>query len=277
MDKDTNQLITAIKECLDRDISAYDQAFLWKALNSALSRTGFRRVDDYCSYIKKNSYEAEKLYTSLHITFSQFFRDPLTFAILEQSVIPRIISNKTADHKIRIWSAGCSYGQEPYSIAMLLMDFAENSGIEVPFQIFATDISEEALASARAGVYNESTVQEIKLRQLNKYFTRQGKHYIISPQLKQYISFSNYDLLDVSTANPPESIYGDFDIVFCCNLLIYYRFDSQKYIIKKLRQALSDTGYIVTGEAEKSLLVKSGQLQMLETPSTVFKYNKGRW
>lgn len=276
MDKDINQLITAIKECLGRDISTYDQVFLRKVLDSALRRTGFRRVDDYCSYIKKNSYEAEELYTSLHITFSQFFRNPLIFAILEQSVIPRIISNKAADRKIRIWSAGCSYGQEPYSIAMLLMDFAESSGIEIPFQIFATDISEEALAAARAGVYNESAVQEIKLRQLNKYFTRQGKNYIISPQLKQYISFSNYDLFDLATANPPESIYGDFDIVFCCNLLIYYKFDAQKYIIKKLQQTLSDTGYIVTGETEKILLVKSGQLQRVDIPSTVFKYSKGR-
>jgi chemotaxis protein methyltransferase CheR len=265
-----------MKQTYGRDLSIYDKAFLMKSLERRWIETKVNNVNEYCDYIEKNNSEADVFYKSLHITFSQFFRDSVTFATLEQNVLPSIISCKPEGSEIRIWSAGCSNGQEAYSIAMLISDFAEAMGTKIRFRIFATDISNEALDMARAGVYNQNEVRNVKLKQLNKYFTKQGKNYTSIPKLREFINFSTYNLLDLSTANPPESIYGDFDIVICCNLLIYYKSDLQQVIIKKLQQAMSASGYLITGEAEKNLVENVTKLSWITTPTAVFKNNKRR-
>ncbi|PKM89429.1 MAG: chemotaxis protein CheR [Firmicutes bacterium HGW-Firmicutes-12] len=274
MKNNLSKIIAVMKHTHFRDISIYDQSFLLKAFEKRLIATGVYNADDYFNDLEKNSTEAEAFYSSLHITFSQFFRDSLTFALLEQFILPRLISSKNDGSEIRIWSAGCSSGQEAYSMAMLFSDLAEVSGKELRLRIFATDISQEVLAAGRAGEYDQHAVQNVKMKQLNKYFIKQGESYTIVPKLRQYVNFSTYDLLERSSANPPESIYGDFDIVICSNLLFYYRSDLQQVIINKLQQAMSVLGYLVTGEAEKNLVENITKLQMIATSSTVFENNQ---
>jgi len=271
MNKDLDKIIMVMKQRHDRDISIFDQSFLLKSLERRWIATGVNNTAEYCSCLEENHTEADAFYSSLHITFSQFFRNPLTFALLEQLILPNLISHRPDGREIRIWSAGCSNGQEAYSMGMLLSDLAETSGKEIRFRIFATDILQEALAAGRAGVYDQNAVQNVKLKHLNKYFTMQGETYTIVPQLRQYISFSTYDLLDLSSANPPESIYGDFDIVMCSNLLFYYKSNWQLVIIKRLQQAISAIGYLVTGEAEKTLVENTTKLQMIFTSNCCFK------
>lgn len=273
MNKNLNKIITMMKQTHDRDISMYDQYFLIKSLKRRWIATGVNNADEYCSCLENNNTEADAFYSSLQITYSQFFRDPLTFALLEQLTLPSLISHKPEGREIRVWSAGCSNGQEAYSMAMLLSELIEVSGKEISFRIFATDISQEALDVGRAGVYDQKAVQNVKLKHLNKYFTKQGETYAIVPQLKRCINFSTYDLLDLSTANPPESIYGDFDIVMCSNLLFYYKPDYQQVIIKKIHQAMSATGYLATGETEKTFVENLTKLQMIDAPNAVFKNN----
>lgn len=271
MNKDLDRIIALMKQTFDRDISIYDQSFLLKSLEKRWIAIGVKTAAEYCNRLEKNNMEADALYNSLQITFSQFFRDPLTFALMETLILPSLISHRPNGREIRIWSAGCSNGQEAYSMAMSLSDFAEASRKEISFRIFATDISQEALEAGRAGVYDQYAVQNVKLKHLNKYFTKQSETYTIIPQLRRCISFSTYDLLDPSSANPPESIYGDFDLVMCSNLLFYYKSNVQQGIIKKLRQAMSASGYLVTGEAEKTLVENATKLQMISTPTAVFK------
>lgn len=271
MNKDLDKIITLMKQTHGRDISVYDPSFLFKSLERRWVATGVNNAAEYCCCLEKNNTEAEAFYSSLHITFSQFFRDPLTFALLEQLIIPSIISHRPDGREIRIWSAGCSTGQEAYSMAMLLSDFAEACDKEISLRIFATDISQESLAAGRAGMYDKNAVQNVKIKYLNKYFTKQGEAYTIVPQLRKYICFSTYDLLDLSTANPPESIYGDFDIVMCSNLLFYYKPNLQQVIIRKLQQTMSVAGYLVTGEAEKTLIENATKLQMVDMRTAAFK------
>lgn len=273
---DIDNIISVMKKTYGRDISIYDPAFLLHSMEKRWVATGVNNAGEYCNYLEKNNTEADVFYIFLHINYSQFFRNPLTFALLEQIVFPSIIAHKPEGSEIRIWSAGCAKGQEAYSLAMLLSDLAEACGKELRFRIFATDISREALDAGMAGIYDQSAVQDVKIKHLNKYFTKQDKTYTTIPQLRQSINFSVYDLLDLSTSNPPESIYGDFDIVMCCNLLIYYKPDLQQLIINKLRKAMSTTGYLVTGEAEKSLVENVSKLKMIDVPAAVFKGNKRR-
>lgn len=277
MNKNLHKIITVMGKIYGRDISVYNQSFLLKSLERRLIATGFNNGYEYCDFLEKNNAEADAFYNSLQISFSQFFRDSLTFVLLEQLIVPDLIFNKPAGSEIRIWSAGCSSGQEAYSIAMMLSDFTDSKGKEINFRIFATDISQDALALGHAGVYDQNSVKNVKKKYLDKYFTKQGENYSIVHKLKKNINFSTYDLLDLSTANPPESIYGDFDIVMCSNLLIYYKNDLQQAIIKKLQKAISATGYLVTGEVERTLVQNTALLQMISTPTAVFKNNKGRF
>lgn len=276
MNKDLEQIITVLKYTQGRDISIYDPDFLLKSLERRRIATGVNSAAEYCRCLETNTSEAAAFCKSLHINYSQFFRDPLTFALLEQLILPSLISHKPDGREIRIWSAGCSTGQEVYSMAMLLSDLAEASGKEISYRIFATDISQDSLASGRAGVYDQSAVQNVKLKHLNKYFTKQGETYTVIPQLRRYTSFSIYDLLDRSTTIPPESIYGDFDIVMCSNLLFYYKPNFRQEIIKKITQAMSDTGYLVTSESEKTLIEHATKLQAAATSTAIFKNNLRR-
>lgn len=271
MHKDLDRIITVMKKTHNLDISIYDPSFLCKSLERRCSATGVNCAAEYRGILEKNSAEADAFYHSLQITFSQFFRDPLTFALLEQLILPSLISQKPDGKVIRIWSAGCSCGQEAYSLAMLLSELAENSGKSINYRIFATDISQVALTAGRAGVYDKHAVQNVMLKHLNKYFIKQGDTFSIAPILKQWISFSTYDLLDQTTANPPESIYGDFDIVMCSNLLFYYKPNLQQLIIKKLLQTMSASGHLVTGETEKTLIQNCTNLQALITSTAVYK------
>lgn len=273
MNEDLDAIITVMQQTYGRDISVYDQFFLAKSLERRLIAAGVKSAAEYCRYIEKNNTEAEALYRSLHITFSQFFRDSITFALLEHLIIPSLVSDKSDGREIRIWSAGCANGQEAYSVAMLLLDYAETRGKKINFRIFATDISQEALAWGRAGVYDQNAVQNVKMKHLYKYFLKQGETYSVVPQLRQWINFSAYDLLDQATVNPPESIYGDFDLVMCSNLLFYYKPDLQQVIINKIQQAMSATGYLVTGETEKTIVENDTKLQTLLTSTAIFKNN----
>ena len=152
----------------------------------------------------------------------------------------------------------------------------ETTGKDYRFRIFAADISSEALEAGAAGEYDENAVRDVKLKYLNKYFIRQRGIYHVIPRLKQHVNFSRYDLLDQSTANPPESVYGNFDIVMCSNLLFYYTPDLQKSIIRKLLASVSDKGYLVTGDIEKSAIINESEIHRISTPTSVFQNSRRR-
>lgn len=112
------------------------------------------------------------------------------------------------------------------------------------------------------------------MKHLRSYFTKQEETYTVDFQLKQKIDFSEYDLLDPYSINPPDSIFGDFDIIFCCNLLFYYRTDVRRAIVKKLKRSLSDKGYLVTGEAEAIFMGKDEDLKTVSSNAPIFQINQ---
>lgn len=268
-----SDIIRTMRQIHGREISMYDTSFLAKCLEKRRQDTGIPTAEAYHRYLEASAAEAELFYNALNITYSDFFRNPLTFALLEQWVLPGLISqNKGAE--IRVWSAGCSCGQEAYSIAMLLSNLGPIDGQPVRFRIFATDISESALAFARNGIYTEDAVHNLRLKEINSYFEKAGETYRVIDSLRESINFSIYDLLDHSSAYPPESIYGDFDIVFCSNLLFYYTPEIQQFILQKVQQAMAAGGYLVTGEAERVFVEQTCRLKMIAPPASVFQNKK---
>ena len=276
MSDELNKVILILKLEHGMDISKFDDGFLTQTIEKRRVETGLTDLCEYFNVLAIDHQEAEALYNKLHNTFSVFFRETVTFAHLEQNILPGIVSSKTNGSEIRIWSAGCSSGQEPYSLAILLSDLNEASKEEIKFRICATDICPEVLAEAIEGVYGERAIENVKKRHLDKYFIKNGRNYEIIPELKKNIEFSQYDLLDTSTANPPGSIFGDFDIVMCNNLFMYYKLESRDFIIKKLLNSVSTDGYFVTGEAEKILVQNTINMKSIAMNIPIFKNLKGR-
>jgi len=157
---------------------------------------------------------------------------------------------KAPDHSLRIWSAGCAMGEEPYSIAILITEFFEKEALDLQTHIFATDIDKNILEKAQKAVYPYNSIESIKYGLLKKYFTSDKDMYRIKQKIRGHVSFSIYNILDEQSYAPPASIFGSFDLVFCRNVLIYFNLKFQDQIFKKLHQSLIPNGYLILGEAE---------------------------
>jgi chemotaxis methyl-accepting protein methylase len=239
------------------DISKYDETFLFKSIQKRKTETNCNSVQDYCTFLEQNDNESKYFFDSLHISYSEFFRNSLTFAVLEKIVFPGIALNKkNSRHKeIRVWSAACASGQESYSLAMLLEELKNGTGEQFNYRIFATDQDKSQINEAQKAQYSESAIVNINLKRIKQWFTQQGAIYTINQELKNHIIFSIFDLFNENYSSPPESIFGDFDIVFCANLLFYYKKEYRKMIIDKMKNSLTNGGILIVGETEREILM----------------------
>lgn len=265
------KVVRVMAEAHGLDISRYDEGFLEKAIARRLADGGIESVAAYAGLLAENRAEAEAFFRSLRNNHSDFFRNPLTFAVFEQIVLPGLVEEKRKSDagEVRVWSAGCAAGQEAWSIAMLLDEATR--GRDASYRVFATDLDGPDLDQARAGTYDADALGNVRSRHLRDCFTRQGDSFAIAPRLRERVDFSAYDLLDDATASPSASIYGDFDLVLCCHLLFYYRQDARRKIMNKVCSALSPTGYFVTGEAESAIVSERKNLHVLAPPAAVFQ------
>jgi len=275
MTKEIQKYIQLLKEQYALDISMYDSSFLEKSIQFRLSSTSCLNFEAYLDYMAKVPNETSCLFDQLSNSYSEFFRNPLTFEILEQLVIPGLFErqSKKLSGEIRIWSAGCASGQEPYSLAMLLDNFKNTRVPTMSYRIFATDNSVNELEVARKGVFDFKSVQNTKLEYAEKYFRQKGESYKLDSKLMEQVDFSVYDLLDKDSGSPSASIYGDFDLIMCSNVLFYYQPDYQQIILQKIYSALKPGGFFITGEAEKQIVNSFKGFRPFLVPAGLFVKN----
>jgi len=240
------------------DISIYDDCFLERSIERRIAVAGANSESAYLELLEKDRGEAMALFDSLHVGFSEFFRNPLSFACLERIVLPALAERKKAgdDRELRIWSAACAEGQEAYSAAILCDELLSTADSGLSCRIFATDIDERALAAAAAGVYDSAALGNVSLKRLTAYFSKKADAFALVPRIRGSVEFSVFDLLTNGGTCPPMSIYGDFDIVFCGNLLFYYKPERRKRILERIINCLAPGGYLVTGEAEREIVAR---------------------
>lgn len=236
------------------DVSIYEISFLNKTLQHRSTETGCKATKEYYTLLKQSSAEGKILIDALQNNYSEFFRNTLTYAVIKSIVLPSILIKKNKK-EIRIWSAACAQGQEAYSMAMLLEEFRNGDKDRFKYRIFATDKCESQIKKAITGIYRASDLNNVNLKQADKWFDKQNDTYTIKPELMENIDFSVFDLLDNTSSSPATSIFGDFDIVICSNLLFYFNPESRKLIIDKVTNSISNDGYLVTGEAERAILL----------------------
>jgi chemotaxis protein methyltransferase CheR len=245
------------KQLMSAGISKYDERFLGKTLQKRMQLTVCKTADDYLQLITNNNGEIDSFLNSLQIGYSEFFRNSLTFSVLEQIILPLLIQKKNDSKRkeIRIWSAACSGGQEAYSLAMLMEELKNGDAEKFSYRIFATDQNELLLDKSRKGNYPENALSNLNLKRVSQWFTKKGDTFTVKPELKKNIDFSVFDLFSEQFSCPPASIFGDFDIVVCANLLFYYKNEYRLAILKKAGNCMAAGGYLVTGETERQILI----------------------
>ncbi len=248
-------ILNLLEEQRGFDFSGYRNTMLERRIQKRIFASKCEDIDEYHEYLKIHSDELDMLIDVFTINVSRFFRNSLPWEYIRKIMIPDLFYTKSthSDTNIRIWSAGCSFGEEAYSSAIIFNELFLQEKTSYTLNIFATDIDKKALKRANQGIYSFDSVKKVKYGIYKKYFTRENDKYILAPEIKKMVQFSFYDLLDKKHSAPPDSIYGGFDIVFCRNVLIYFNLDYQKIIFNKLYNSLNPNGYLVLGEAEVPL------------------------
>jgi chemotaxis protein methyltransferase CheR len=251
MSQRLNDIIAYLTTRRSLDFAGYNDDFLARKINQRISATQCSSPRDYCNYLQKNESELQGLLDELTINVSKFFRNPLLFELVLERLLPALVNGKSDDRKsLRVWSAGCAQGEEAYSLAIMINEALVSRQCPLKPHIFATDIDKKALEQAREGKYGFASIENVRVGLLKKYFDKKGEQYVLKSAIKDIVTFSLHNLQDTKTSVPPASIYGAFDIVFCRNVLIYYKRELQLAVLKKLTASLSTKGYLVLGEAE---------------------------
>ncbi|MGZ2368792.1 CheR family methyltransferase [Ancylomarina sp. YFZ004] len=238
------------------DLKGSNPDFLIRRIDRRLKTTNSPDYISYINYLKNNISEFDHLADALTINVSRFFRNAFTYNYISKIIIPKLIQEKirTKTNDIRIWSAGCATGEEPYSIAMMIDKCLNDNNLSLNVNIFATDINEKSLDTAKKAEYIHEALIEMEFAYLSKYFSSQNGIVKVIPKIQEQVHFSSFDLLNKKNQAPEESIFGHFDIIFCRNVLIYFNKEYQHRILRKLQNTMHKSSYLILGENEDPML-----------------------
>ncbi len=247
---------------------SYEKIFKLKVLNR-VKKLGKSSVEDYYFFLKNHSEgkkELQILIDELVIKETYFFREIFQFEYIIKKLIPEIKERKK--EKIKIWSAGCSTGEEPYTLAILLNEnglYYDN----IPILIIGTDISETAIKKAEKGVYSKKSFRKIPSEILKKYFTEiSNNSYQLIKEIKNKVEFNCINLLDKSHMEK----MINFDIVICRNVLIYFDIETKKRVLDYFYNSISDDGYLFIGQSE--ILKDIGRFEVKHDGNVIYYRKK---
>jgi two-component system CheB/CheR fusion protein len=250
------------------DFREYKTSSVERRIKKRLFEHHLETYDQYSALLDQNPGEYSKLFDTLLINVSEFFRDPEAWKVIDDEIIPKILAKKNKGGSIRVWSAGCSTGEEPYSFAILLADKLGDAISDYEIRIYATDIDDKALVEARAGQYTTDKLKNVQDEFLNKYFIKEDGFYKIHRNIRQMVSFGRQDLVS-------DAPISRLDIVICRNVLIYFNSDLQNRVITKFHYALCDHGYAFFGKSE-SMLASSRLFEGVNKKWRIFKKIEGQ-
>ncbi len=228
------------------DFSLYKPNTVARRIQRRMLLYKLEHLEDYAAYLQEHAAEVKALYEEILIHVTSFFRAPEAFELLKARVFPTLTQNKSAEFPIRIWVAGCSTGEEVYSIAICLLEFLADKVTQPPIQIFATDISEQAIDKARLGTYQNNQMVEVSPERRCRFFHAvEGGGYQISKVVRQLCVFARQDL----GSDPP---FCNIDLISCRNVLIYLGDSLQKRIMPIFHYSLNPTGFLLLGTSEST-------------------------
>ncbi|MGR8997608.1 MAG: CheR family methyltransferase [Gammaproteobacteria bacterium] len=225
------------------DLSAYKPTTIKRRIARRMNIHQIKNSNNYVQFLQENPIELDKLFKELLINVTNFFRDAPAFEMLSELALPKLLGNKPDNHELRVWVPGCSSGEEPYSIAILLKEFMEKTGKIFRFQVFATDLDQSAINRAREGIYPSGIAADVSARRLERFFKQEDNQYHIGKEIRERVIFATQNLIQ----DPP---FTHMDLISCRNLLIYLSADLQKEIFPQFHYALNSNGILFLGTSE---------------------------
>jgi two-component system CheB/CheR fusion protein len=248
LEGDENRLLLKIfaqvRARTGHDFGLYKRSTIMRRIGRRMQLHHIESLAGYLDLLREQRDEAQELFHDMLITVTEFFRDTQVFDHLEREVVPQLFKNKlTPDHRIRVWSVGCSTGEEAYSLAILLHEHWTRTASQAQVQVFASDLHSNALAHAREGIYPEEIAAEITPERLERYFHHENGGYRVRREVREMVVFAPHNLL----RDPP---FSHLDLIVCRNLLIYLQRDVQEDVISLFHYALVPDGLLILGTSE---------------------------
>jgi two-component system CheB/CheR fusion protein len=245
------------------DFTAYKRPSLSRRVDHRMAHLGISDYGEYLAYLEAHGDEFRLLFNTILINVTAFFRDGAPWDYLRTDIIPQILAQTRPDGPIRIWSAGCASGEEPYSLAILFAEALGRAGFERRVKIYATDADEDALKQARGAVYSSRQVAGVPPELLDRYFDVVGDRFAFDKDLRRAVIFGRHDLIQ-------DAPISRVSLLVCRNTLMYLNAASQARILARLHFALADGGFVLLGKAEM-LMTRSPQFAAVDLRHRVFR------
>jgi len=250
------------------DFRGYRRGTVTRRLGRRMLTTGVKTYLDYMHFLDSHPEEYERFADYLTIKVSSFFRSPYTYRQLAGLVLPELLLHKKErrERSLRLWSAGCARGEEPYSMAIMLADFLGKDCSNYDIAVYASDIGHLDLDALRSGIYPASDVEGLPRSLLDNYLLPDGDDYEVREDIRQMVRFFHFDL--TSTLGQPLPV---MDCIFCCNVLIYFQRQLQERVLDRLYNSLAVPGYLVLGEVETPTTALLEKLECLDGKAKIYK------
>ncbi|HEY0048761.1 MAG TPA: CheR family methyltransferase, partial [Pyrinomonadaceae bacterium] len=242
-DESLREILTLLRVRTGHDFSHYKTPTLIRRIARQLQIHNLEDIPSYLTYLRENTGEVQSLLKNLLINVTNFFRDKDAFSVLEHDIVPTLFAGKKAKDTVRVWSAGCASGEEAFSMAMLLTEYADRLNDPPKIQVFGTDVDEEAITEAREHRYPESIEADVSPERLKRFFVKEGSFYRIRKELREMILFAPHNVL----RDPP---FSRLDLIACRNLLIYLNRETQERLLEIFHFALVPSGFLFLGNSE---------------------------
>jgi two-component system CheB/CheR fusion protein len=245
-DADFEHLLEYLKHSRGFDFSGYKRTSLRRRFQKRLQTIAIKTYSDYLDFLEVHPDEFSALFNTVLINVSSFFRDQTTWDHLRSEVLPAILAKKGDQEPIRVWSAGCASGEEPYTIAILLAEALGEAKFRERVKIYATDIDEQALDHARRATYTLQDVVTLPVELRERYFEASESHFSFRKEFRRSVIFGRHDLLQ-------DAPISRIDLLICRNTLMYFNVEAQNRILTRFHWALADGAYLFLGKAEMLL------------------------
>jgi two-component system CheB/CheR fusion protein len=260
------EIIRLLRTKTAHDFTLYKEGTLQRRIERRMAMVAIKAdgMARYLDILRKDKGELDLLAKDLLINVTSFFRDPKVFALLSEKIIPDLVRGRAPDRPLRIWIAGCSTGEETYSLAMLFLEEIAAANVNLKLQVFASDVDPDAVAHARDGLYAKAIEEDVSPERLARFFSKEDHGYRVSPELRAVVIFTVQDVL----ADPP---FSRLDLVSCRNLLIYLRPEAQAKVISLFHFALREDGILLLGSSE-TVANADGRFKVISKPARLYRH-----
>ncbi|MBI5658648.1 MAG: SAM-dependent methyltransferase, partial [Nitrosomonadales bacterium] len=238
-----NHILMRLRSGTGHDFSLYKKSTIGRRIERRMLQHNLSDTEVYARYLKEHPAEVKSLFKELLINVTSFFRDAEAFVALKQDILPQLFAGKPEDYIFRVWVPGCASGEEAYSIAMLLREFMDETHQEFKLQIYGTDLDEEAIAVARAGIYPPNIAQDMAPERLRRFFIKEDAGYRVKKEIREMVVFATQNVIK----DPP---FTKLDLLSCRNLMIYLEPELQGRLIPAFHYALKPGGVLLLSPSE---------------------------